>query len=688
MKRILSGSGKHCLWILFVLCLIGGVIGCFFINVNYDLTEYLPEDSKTAQGVQILETHFGNTAMVQVMVEDASIPEGEDIASAIRDVPGVKSLLWLGDAVDPMHPVEWIDPSLLARFYQEESLLFTVTLECDAFDPEAEQITKSIRDILSSSQVSMRGEVMDNIEARRIASKEILKVMLIVVPLAILILLMIGRSWFEPILILANLAVAIAINMGTNAFLPHVSYITLTMAMALQLALSFDYSLFLLHRYEEEREQGESIIPAIAIATKKTFTSITGSALTTIAGFMALLFMRYSIGQDMGIVLAKGIVSSYLSAVLLLPIMLFFGANLLEKTKHRPLFFRKELSKTRSYRGRKLFSVAFILMMIAAFFLERQNTYLYGNASAEDPQGSTSLEKANIDETFGRFNPVVVLASNSNAALEEAFIEEITHSPLITSVDALSTTVDPSIPLELVPEILLDQYVSGEYTRMIVYLDVSEENADMYQAVEILKTAADNHYDSYYLVGSASATDEIRLTVREDSALVLWITFLSILFVVMILFRSISLPVILTLLIQGAVWINFAIGFIQQKPLLYIGFLIVSALQMGGTVDYGILLTNRYLEYRRQYSKEMALQQASRKSFLSILTSSFVLAAAGFTEGIVSSLPAVSALGFLIGRGALLSAVVILFFLPYLLLVLDPLIQKTTWRSKRGEIHD
>lgn len=208
----------------------------------------------------------------------------------------------------------------------------------------------------------------------------------------------------------------------------------------------------------------------------------------------------------------------------------------------------------------------------------------------------------------------------------------------------------------------------------------------MYQAVEYLDTQADAIFDTYYLVGTAPATAEIRSTVTEDSSLVLWVTFLAIFFVVTILFRSLSIPLLLTLIIQGAVWINFAIAYVQQKPLLYIGFLIVSALQMGGTVDYGILLTSRYLEYRQVLPAKVAIQNATRKSMLSIITSSFVLASAGFTEGFVSSLPAVSAIGYLIGRGAILSAVVILVFLPFLLVAFDPIIHRTTRHSKRGDL--
>ncbi|MDD3864967.1 MAG: MMPL family transporter [Candidatus Izemoplasmatales bacterium] len=685
MAKILGGKGKWLVIVLFLFLTIAAGISIFFVRVNYDLTEYLPDDSQTATGVEIMENVFGDSTSIQIMVNNVIPTDGTNIVTRLREIDGVDSVVWLGDATNPLTPIETIDESLLNRFYIDGSLLFSVTIACGTYDTKAETIIQDIRDTLDGTEYAIRGEVLNNIEARKIASREIFKVLLIVVPLCVVVLLVSGKSWFEPILILGNLAVAVVFNMGTNALLGSISYITMTMTMALQLALSMDYSLFLLHRYQEERDRGVDIIPAIAMATKKTFTSITGSALTTIAGFLALCLMQYSIGTDLGIVLSKGVFCSYITSIFLLPILLFFSASILEKAKHRPLFHRKSPAKPRTYRARYVFTAIFAILAIGSYFLQNQNSFIYGNSSAKDPNSVVTADNVAITERFGSFNPVVVLTKNSSIPQETAFIDSLSDSEYIVSTDALSLAVDDSIPREMLPESLVSVYVSGEYTRIIVYLASEEENEDMYAATKFLNEQANDVFDTYYLVGFAPATAEIRTTVLADSKLVLWVTFLAIVAVVLVLFRSLSIPVLLTIIIQGAVWFNFAIGYLQDRPVLFIGYLIVSALQMGGTVDYGILLSTRYLDFRKTESPEAAMQKATSKSTLSILTSSLVLAFAGFTEGIVSAIPAVSAIGNLIGRGAILSALVTLVFLPYIMLTFDKIIQKTTFHSKRGE---
>lgn len=685
MERILRGCGKWIVVALFSLLAAGAGILLYFVQVNYDLTNYLPADSETAAGVEILETEFGDTSSVQVMVKDCDPAEGTEIAARMEAASGVISVMWLGSAVDPATPIEFIDETLLDRFYQGGSLMFYVTIDCGTYDREAEGIVEDLRASLAGTDFALRGEVLDNIEARNLASSEIFKVLLIVVPICILVLLLIGKSWFEPVLILGNLAVAVLLNMGTNAFLSNVSYITMTMTMALQLALSLDYSLFLLHRYEEERERGTDVIPAIAAATKKTFVSISGSALTTMAGFLALCLMRYSIGTDLGIVLSKGILCSYLSAILLMPILLFFSARILEKTRHRGLFSRRRPARPRRYPLRYFLTMAFMVLAFGSFLLQKQNDYIYGNASAQDPDSAITTDKAVIKEKFGAYNPVVILIPDTGTAEETAFLDSLADSSYVASVDALSLVVDSSVPREMIPESVLSAYVGPSMRRIIVDLTSESESAEMYEAVAFLQEKAETSFDTFFMIGFAPATYEIRTTVLGDSALVLWVTFLAIFLVVFLLFRSLSVPLILTLLIQGAVWINFAIGYLQGQPILYIGFLIVSALQMGGTVDYGILLSGRYLDNRRRARPEAAMQAALEKSVPSILTSSLILASAGFTEGIISKIPSVSAIGYLIGRGALLSAVVILLFQPSVLLTFDRWIQKTTLHSKRGD---
>ncbi|MFH0993850.1 MAG: MMPL family transporter [bacterium] len=683
MSKMLLYNGKKWLLGICTALVAVAIVLCFFITTNYDMTQYLPEDSATAAGVSRLESSFGNEAMVQVMVLDITPAQGVGVATTLKEVDGVSGVVWLGDAVDPLTPIETIDPDLLERFYVDGAALFTVTLACGTYDTGAEAIVSDIRAALVDHDVALRGDVLDNIEARTIAQGEIFKILLIIVPICVIILMLVGRSWFEPILILVGLAAAVALNMGTNALLPNVSYITMTMAMALQLAMSLDYSLFLLHRYHEERDAGKDVASAIAVATKKTFGSITGSAATTIAGFLTLTLMDYSIGADIGIVLSKGILFSYLVVILIMPVMIYYGAPLIEKTKHRRLI--PDLGKTGPglFARRKIMVGLFLVVACLAFLLQNGNRYLYGNAAADDPDGMVTSERLAIKERFGALNPVVVLTIGSSSAEEVAFVEQVSASEYVSGVDALVTAVDSSLPREWLPAAVVDQYVFGSYSRLIVYLTVTEENEDMYAAVDFLNAAATESFNDYYLIGYAPATAEIRSTVRADATLVLWATVLAIAVIIMLVFRSVSIPIVLTLVIQAAVWINMAIAAVEGGPVLYIGYLVVTSLQLGGTVDYGILLSSRYLEFRKTLSPKEAMKASVQKSTVSIVTSSLILASAGFAEGILSAIPAVSSLGILIGRGALLSGVMILFALPSLLLVLDRPIMKTTMMNRQ-----
>ncbi len=680
---MLLHNGKKWLLGIFTALVTVAVVLCFFITTNYDMTKYLPEDSATAEGVSRLESSFGNAATVQVMVSDITPAQGIAIAAALEGVEGVSTVVWLGAAVDPLTPLETIDPELLERFYAGDAALFTVTIDCGTYDTEAKDIIAGIRTALGDHDVALRGDVLDNIEARAIAQAEIFKILLIIVPICVIILMLVGRSWFEPILILVGLAAAVALNMGTNALLPSVSYITMTMAMALQLAMSLDYSLFLLHRYHEERDAGKDVASAIAVATKKTFGSITGSAATTIAGFLALTLMDYSIGADIGIVLSKGILFSYLVVILIMPVMIYYAAPLIEKTKHRRLIPNLGKTGTGLFARRKVMAGLFIVIAFFAFLLQSGNRYLYGNAAADDPDGLVTSERLKIEEHFGALNPVVVLTVGATSAEEAAFVEQVSASEYVSGVDALVTAVDPSLPREWLPAAVVDQYVSGNYSRLIVYLTVAEEDANMYEAVAFLNASAAESFPDYYLIGYAPATAEIRSTVRTDATLVLWATVLAIAVIIMLVFRSVSIPIILTLVIQAAVWINMAIAAVEGGPVLYIGYLVVTSLQLGGTIDYGILLSSRYLEFRKTLSPAAAMKEAIQKSTVSIVTSSLILASAGFAEGILSAIPAVSGIGILIGRGALLSGAMILFALPSLLLVLDRPIMKTTMVNRQ-----
>jgi len=306
------------------------------VQTNYDLTTYLPNDSQTQIGIDTLEDEFGILSLIEIQVNDIEVSDTIEISSLIENINHVERVIWLDDYVDlETVPISFIDQETLNRFYIDSNALLQVSIGLDSYDLDIEQVINEIKSQLSDFDYAMRGDVINNIENRHIADQEVLKIMLLIVPIVIVILMVASSSWIEPIILLITLGFAVVLNLGTNVFLPNVSYITKTMTLALQLALSLDYGLFFIHRFYEEKEKTDDLSIAIKTAFKRSLSPITASALTTMAGFLSLFFMQYAIGFDIGIVLSKGIFFSYLTTMLITPILVYFMYPLIVKTKHK-----------------------------------------------------------------------------------------------------------------------------------------------------------------------------------------------------------------------------------------------------------------------------------------------------------------------------------------------------------------
>jgi predicted RND superfamily exporter protein len=477
---------------------------------------------------------------------------------------------------------------------------------------------------------------------------------------------------------------AIAINLGINVFLPNVSYITNTMVMALQLAVSLDFSLFLIHRYYEEREQGSDVTQAVRLASKHAFTSITGSALTTILGFLALVFMSFSIGRDIGIVLSKGVLLSYLSVLLFMPPLIALASPLLEKTRHRFLSLKLGVLTKGLYKMRYIIPIVFVMIAGFSYFGEKKALFKYGPQAVCDENNPITMENQKISRQYGPFQPVVILVKNGTILQEQTLAASLMENSHILAIESLITVTDPSIPREFLPDAVKTNFIGDNYTRFIIYTDIETENETMYQFSDYLNETVSETYDDYYLVGSAVSTAEIKTTVTEDSIIVSLFSVIAVAFIIILIFRSISIPILLVAVIETSIWINMSIVFFQGIEITYIGYLVILALQLGATIDYAVLLSSRYLEFRKEEKRQEAMKMALNKSGYSILISSAVLAIAGFSEGLFSEIQEIHDIGILIGRGAVLSAALVILVLPSILLLADKLIMKTTWIKIKG----
>lgn len=669
--------------IIVSLLVIASALLIPFLQTNYDLTLYLPAESQTREGLERYEQEFGVQSSIQIQIDDVEISNVLLLKQSIQSVEHVLQVIWLDDYIDlNTVPLSMIPIEQLSLFYEEGDALLTVVMDQGSYDLDTETTINQIKTILTQETYAMRGEVINNIENRHIANQEVIKVTLIIIPILILILFLASSSWFEPVLVLLTLGIAVILNFGTNYFVTDISYITNTMALALQLALSIDYALFLIHRYREEREHTSDPKLAIKAAFKKTLPAVTASALTTVAGFVSLMFMRYKIGLDIGLVLSKGIVFSYLTTIIVLPILLVYFDKLIQKSRHQS--WLKAPKKYIPFIAKMKYPllILFCGILVIGIIFQSKTTYQYGENTHFDEDSVVYQDLEKMDQQFGIWNQMIILVPKDTVNQELSLIQDLSSIPHVVSVQSLYTTVDPLTPFDLIPSFILNQYVGTHYARIIISVDIQSENEALYTLSDTIDEKVSTHYtDDAYVIGQPAATTEIKDVVTDDAVLVTIISILAIFTILAITFKSVFIPILLVSIIQAAIWFNVSILYFANTQSLYIGYLVVMAIQLGATIDYAVLLTSRYLQNRQTYLPKIALQKAFKRSSLTIFISALVLALAGFIEGVFSDISAISEIGYLLGKGTLISFGFVFLFLPPLLLLLDKLFLRTQFHK-------
>jgi len=652
------------------------------VQVNYNMSEYLPEDMPTLRAMKVLDKEFGLNGSAQIMVTGVSIPQAKEIKDKISLVEGVKSVTWLDDLADIRKPIEILDQEVVNGFYKEDTALYQVLFVEGDYSL---RVGKALDDIqsIASENVAIRGPAVAAKAVRETTSKEIITIVAFVLPIFLLILLLSTSSWFESLLFIAVIGISVIINMGTNLIFGKISFMTQMSAAVLQFAIAMDYSIFLLHRFAEERATGAGVEDAMRRALYKSFASISASSLTTVAGFVALMFMRYKIGLDMGLVLAKGILLSLVCVLLVLPAMAIMSDKLIERTRHRsflPTF--KKFGHT-VVKMRYFIVGLLLLIIIPAYLGQSSNHFLYGESSIALSEGSQLADdEAQINKSFGSYNPIVLLIPTGNIAKEAAVANKLEVLDFVTSIQTIVTIADSAIARDMLPQKVVDQFQTANYTRMIITLNTEVESEAAFQAIDQMTELIKSYYgDDFILVGASASVKDIKTVVEVDFTIVNLISILAVAFILLFTFRSLLLPGILILVIEASIWINMSIPYFMNSSLNFIGYMIVSAIQLGGTIDYAILLTDRYMDNRRSMEKKEAAAKAVSDAGRSILTSAGILCSAGFILGEVSSIAGISELGTLIGRGALLSSLMVFILLPQLLVIFDKAIQRTTLKE-------
>ena len=650
-----------------------------FVKVNYDMVDYLPPEAQSTDAVRIMADEFDQAIPnASVLVHDVDVPGALALKDAIARVPGVESVLWLDDVADVATPLAALDEAMVEQYYRDGAVLFQVSVTEGEEGPAIAALRALVDEAGPGNAVA--GEAMDTAQMRESMVDQVLKAVAIVVPIIVLLLVVSTLSWIEPVLFLAAIGVSILINMGTNLFLGSVSFVTFSVSPILQLAVSLDYAIFLLHAFAAERRRGGSIEDAMARAVRSSAGTIAASATTTLFGFAALAFMQFQIGADLGFNLVKGIVLSFVTVMAFLPALTLCLCRLIDRTTHRPLMpsFARIGAPLARVRVPVLALVA--VLAVPAFLGQANVVFTYQNNVA-DPTLRAGADTLMVQEEFGQANAVAVLVPRGDVGAEAALSRDLAALDHVTGVMGYAATVGADIPPEFLDEAVTSQFYSDDYARIIAYLDTDVESAEAFAAVQAVEDAAAARYGEFYAAGQSANLYDMKGIVAVDNVVVSLVAVIAIFLVVAVTFRSLGLPVALLLAIECGIWINLAIPYFTGTKVNFIGYLVVNTVQLGATIDYGILLTSHYLAHRRRMPARQAVFAALGEAFPSILVSAGILATAGFALAVSSSIGAVASLGLLLGRGALISLGMVTCFLPALLVYGDGLIRRTTWRS-------
>lgn len=651
------------------------------VGVNYNFADYLPKDAPSTNALNVMEEEYSQPIPnMRVVIYDVSIPDALEYKEKIEKAEGVKEVTWLDDSIDIYGPLELADQDSVETWYKNSDALFSVTVSSD--EKEKKAAVDAIREIIGDDN-AMSGTAVTDVLSPVHTSQEIQKIMLIALPIVFIILLLTTTSWFEPVLFMITIGVAIMLNRGTNLIFGEISFVTNAAGSVLQLAVSMDYSIFLLHRFAENRQEGGNVQDAMMKAVKQSMGSVLSSGLTTVTGFAALILMRFRIGPDMGYVMAKAIVFSLICVLCFLPALAISTYKLIDKTRHRAFWpdFHKFAKAVLKVRIPAL--ILAVLLLIPCYIAQGKNDFLYGSSrvySTNETQMGRDLLA--VEDEYGPSNPLVILVPKGDISKEQQLNDALKADPDVTSVISYVNTVGASIPEDFVPEESLSQLYSEHYSRFVVSLDTEEVEDGWADKVDELHTICEKYYgDETLIAGDLASTEDLKDTITVDNTRV---NILAILFVFVILvlnFKSVSIPVILTLVIELSIWINLSVPYLQSTTLHYIGYLIISSVQLGATIDYAILLTGRYMDERKTKKRKDAAIESIRACVLSLFTSAIILTIAGSVLGAISTNLVLSQLGILVGRGAVISFILVLFVLPALLMIFDRLIEKTTAKT-------
>lgn len=678
LRKFITNHSKWIVWIALLL-LIPAIIGYQHTKINYNILVYLPDDIETIKGQNILTDDFGIGAFSFVMVDNMSNYDLLKLEEKIKEIDSVNAVMSLADVTDTTIPIDMLPSDVVDKLYSKEGTVMVVTFETSISDEATMNAIKSLREVVgdASSVSGMSAMVLDT---RDLSEKETAAYVVIAVLLCMVVLTIATDSYLVPILLLGNIGVAILYNMGTNVFLGEISYITKAISAVLQLGVTTDFSIFLYHKYEHAKEEYMNRKEAMEKAIEETFKSVVGSSLTTIAGFLALCSMNLTLGRDIGLVMAKGVVCGLVCVLTLFPALLLVFDHLLEKTKHRVWLPQFKKVQEFSIKHYKIILIVFILLLIPAWY-GNQNVEVYYKLDKSLPESlGSSIANSQLKEKYHIVSPEIILI-DKNMKTDEVtkLTEELQKVEGIDFVLAPTTILDFGLPTDMLPEELIKFMENDQYQLVLLNSSYEIASNELNDQIDIISGLVKSYDKNAIIAGEGPLMKDLTSISDEDFKNVNSLSIIIIFILMLLVLKSISLPVILVIAIEFAIFINMSISYYSKDVLPFIASIVIGTIQLGATIDYAILMSTKYIEERtKNQDKMVAMKNTLASTVPSIIVSACCFFAATVGVYLYSKIDMIGAICNLLSRGSIISMLVVILILPSLLLVFDKVIRKTT----------
>ncbi|WP_443655371.1 efflux RND transporter permease subunit [Eshraghiella crossota] len=678
--------------ILSVLLLVPAAIGYFNTKVNYDILYYLPGDIDTMKGQDILLDDFGKGAYAMVVVDGMNKKNVSELVKKVEKVDHVASVISYNGIVGDGVPAEILPDKFRSYFENDDSgaTLFAIFFDDTTSSTETMDAIEELRDV-TDKQCYIAGMSAVVTDTKSMSEKETPIYVLVAVLLVCVVLAIFMDSFLVPVLFMVSIGMAIVYNLGTNIFLGEVSYITKALAAVLQLGVTLDYSIFLWHSYKEEKEKNPGDHKeAMAVAIGNTLTSVVGSSITTVAGFIALCFMSFTLGLDLGIVMAKGVIFGVIGCVTILPSLILTFDKALEKTMHKEIMPNFDKPARWIVKHSWLFLIVFLGLLYPAIYGYNHTKVYYDLSDTLPDKLNCSQANKLLAENFDKTNSIYMILADTNLSKDDsiAMIDEIKKLDGISTAMSLDSVVGAELPTEMLPDSLVSELKGNEYQIMMISTNYAIASDEINDQIDKVDEIAKKYDAKSMVIGEAPCTKDLITITDKDFKTVSIVSIAAIFVIIFFVLKSISLPVILVAAIEFAIFVNMGIPYFTGTSIPFISSVVIGTIQLGATVDYAILMTTRYKRERAAgESKKEAISIALGTSIPSIIVSALGFFAATFGVGMIASVDMISSLCILMARGAIISMLVVIFILPSLFVLFDKLIINTSigFKSKKNK---